>query len=112
MISTYTCTISLFLTLVYHLDVVQSCTTSCQQMPLHGFVSLAPLDLETSTAELREPTSVGSTESFRFLSFNAPNLLRIETNFANSIRIPSRDEIWDIVCSIQQMGGKVAASIA
>jgi hypothetical protein len=96
----------MLLVLFRHAEVVYACTASCQPMPLHGFVTLARSDL-ASSAELREPSSAPeSSDAFRFLSFNAPNLLRIETN-SNSILLPSRDEIWDIICSIQQMGGKV-----
>jgi hypothetical protein len=105
MISAHAIVVMLLLGLPSFVDSVRSC---CQQLPMHGFVTFAPPDSTTLTAELREPTSVvGKTDSFRFLSFNAPNLLRIETNSADSVRLPSRDEIWDIVCSIQQMGGKI-----
>ncbi len=110
MVSNLSFICSLLFISAYVVDATRSCTASCQPLPIHGFVSLARSDFETSAAELREPSSVpGSTNSFRFLSFNAPNLLRIETNSKNSVRIPTRDEIWDIVCSIQQMGGKVGS---
>jgi hypothetical protein len=88
-------------------EAAEMCASSCLHSPLNGFVTLSPSS-DTTSAELIEASSVASvSNSFRFLSFNAPNLLRIEVNPSNSIRLPDREEIWDIICSIQQMGGKV-----
>ena len=78
------------------------------KQPLHGFVSHVPGE-DMIPATLQEPDSTGTYNTFRFMTFNVPNLLRLESNSTNSseISIPNRYEVWNQLCSIQQLGGKV-----
>jgi len=47
---------------------------------------------------------------YRFVGINTPNLLRLEVNASNSLEtaVPSAEEIWDLLCGVQQMGARVA----
>jgi peptidoglycan/LPS O-acetylase OafA/YrhL len=84
------------------------CVASCEQIVLAGPV-------ERRGDRLIE-TPAGST--FRFISVNTPNLHRIElpavagnadsVTIDQHVRVPTEGEIWDTLCAVQQMGGKVA----
>lgn len=47
---------------------------------------------------------------YRFIGINTPNLARIEANASNSmdVALPSEEEIWDLLCAVQQIGARVA----
>jgi mannan endo-1,4-beta-mannosidase len=94
------------LTVLYASTAAAACNTfnasdvasvSCKRVDLSGHVRMAA-----------DGTLVGPNgEMFNFTSINVPNLHRIEVDDVTE-REPSVWEIADALCSVQQMGGKVA----
>eukprot|EP00960_Hanusia_phi_P044725 756786-Hanusia_phi.AAC.5 len=87
---------------------LSECPTACNLRTLSGFVKFASAT-ESSSAHLVE-TNDTVVDLFRFVSVAVPNLVRLETSSSNStlIGFPTDGEIWDALCSVQQLGGRVA----
>lgn len=94
-------------------DVTENgeCWSACEPRALAGFIQAQNSTSVNSSSEFigMQLFEENSTTPFRFVSVNAPNLHRLEMSSSNSQLVgkPSRAEIWDILCSVQQLGGQV-----
>ena len=56
------------------------------------------------------PNAGAEKREYRFVGINTPNLFRLEVNSSDSRQtaLPSSEEIWDLLCGVQQTGARVA----